>query len=67
MSSSNAELFADLFAHRFSLLDIYPENESEIIRRLKLKLYEWGYERLTINEILFNFYREFSKIGRAHV
>jgi hypothetical protein len=60
MSSSNAELFADLFAHRFSLLDIYPENESEIIRRLKLKLYEWGYERLTINEILFDFYREFS-------
>ena len=29
MNNNNEELFADLFAYRFSLLDIYPNNERD--------------------------------------
>lgn len=52
----NEELYADLFAYRFLLLDIYENNEREIIKKLKMKLYEWGYNRNNINETLYNFY-----------
>lgn len=51
------ELYADLFAYRFLLLDIYGENEREIIIKLKIKLLDLEYRDSEINDILFNFYR----------
>ena len=38
-NQNNDELFADLFAYRFALLDIFEDNEREIIIKLKLKLF----------------------------
>ena len=56
-NENNEELFADLFAYRFALQDVYQENESQIIIKLKLKLFEWGYNnRNTINNIIQSFY-----------
>ena len=57
---NNEELFSDLFAYRFALLDYYENNEREIIKKLKIKLFEWNYQQLEINELLFNFYRFYS-------
>jgi len=51
------ELYADLFAYRFSLQDIYEDNETEIIKKLKMKLIELNYNRNDINNIIYNFYR----------
>jgi len=53
------DLYADLFAYRFYLLDIYPENEREIIIKLKLKLFELGYNRNNINGIIYDFYNHY--------
>lgn len=57
---NNEELFADLFAYRFALLDYYEDNEREIIKKLKVKLFELNYERSRINELLFDFYHFYS-------
>lgn len=54
----NEELFADLFAYRFMLLDIY-NNESEIIKKLKYKLIELGKDYNELNDILFDFYNHY--------
>lgn len=57
----NEELFADLFAYRFALLDIYSEdNEREIIIKLKLKLFSLGHNRSNINRTIYDFYRYYS-------
>jgi len=57
----NEELFADLFAYRFALLDIYSEdNEREIIIKLKLKLFTLGHNRANINRTIYNFYQHYS-------
>lgn len=56
-NENNDELFADLFAYRFALLDLYETNEIEIIRKLKYKLIEWNYNRTEINGLLADFYR----------
>ncbi len=57
---NNEELFSDLFAYRFALLDYFENNEREIIKKLKIKLFEWNYEQSQINELLFEFYRFYS-------
>ncbi len=57
---NNEELFSDLFAYRFALLDYYENNEREIIKKLKIKLFEWNYQQSQINELLFDFYRFYS-------
>ena len=57
---NNEELFSDLFAYRFALLDYFENNEREIIKKLKIKLFEWNYEQSEINELLFEFYRFYS-------
>lgn len=57
---NNDELFSDLFAYRFALLDYYENNEREIIKKLKIKLFEWNYQQSQINELLFDFYRFYS-------
>lgn len=54
--NTNDELFADLFAYRFALLDIYPDNEREIIIKLKVKLFDLGIPRNNINNLLLSFY-----------
>lgn len=57
----NEELFADLFAYRFALLDIYSEdNEREIIIKLKLKLFTLGHNRAAINRTIYEFYQHYS-------
>lgn len=56
----NEELFADLFAYRFALLDIYPDNEREIIVKLKLKLFALGHNRAAINRTIYEFYQHYS-------
>ncbi len=38
---NNEELFSDLFAYRFALLDYFENNEREIIKKLKIKLFEF--------------------------
>ena len=67
MNSSNIqinreteELFADLFAYRFALQDIYEDNEREIIIKLKLKIFELGYNRNNINNLIFTFYNYYN-------
>jgi len=55
---NNEELFADLFAYRFMLLDIY-NNESEIIKKLKYKLIELGKDYNELNDLLFEFYNHY--------
>jgi len=58
MSNNDEALFADLFAYRFALLDVYGEgNETEIIRKLKYKLIEWNCNRSQLNNIIFDFYK----------
>lgn len=58
---NNEELFADLFAYRFALLDIYSEdNEREIIIKLKLKLFSLGHNRANINRTIYEFYQHYS-------
>jgi hypothetical protein len=54
--NNNEELFGDLFAYRVYLNDIY-DNEREIIKKLKIKLYELGYELTNINGLIYDFYR----------
>jgi len=55
--NNNEELFADLFAYRFSLLDIYPDNERDIIIKLKVWLFRRnGIHRNNINNIILDFY-----------
>jgi len=56
----NEELFADLFAYRFALLDIYSDNEREIIIKLKLKLFTLGHNRAAINRTIYEFYQHYS-------
>jgi len=51
------DLYADLFAYRFALLDEYENNEIEIIKKLKYKLIDWGYQGEELSEILRRFYR----------
>jgi hypothetical protein len=51
-------LFNDLFAHRLDYMD-YNQNENEIIRFLKIKLIELGYNEENLNNILFSFYNYF--------
>lgn len=53
----NDNLFADLFAYRFALLDIYPDNEQYIIMKLKIKLLSLGHNRTRINHIIYDFYQ----------
>ncbi len=53
-------MFADLFAYRFALLDIYPDNEREIIVKLKLKLFSLGHNRAAINRTIYEFYQHYS-------
>lgn len=55
-NDNNEELYGDLFAYRFALLDIYDNNEREIIRKLKYKLIQWNYNTNDLNLILINFY-----------
>jgi hypothetical protein len=57
---NNEELFSDLFAYRFALLDYFENDEREIIKKLKIKLFEWNYEQSEINELLYEFYRFYS-------
>ena len=54
--SVNEELYNELISYKIYLDDIY-NNEIDIIRRLKIKVYELGYNISEINEILYNFYR----------
>jgi len=54
--SVNEELYNELISYKIYLDDIY-NNEIDIIRRLKIKVYELGYDISEINEILYNFYR----------
>ena len=63
---NNQELFADLFAYRFMLLDAYGYleenaeiNEIEIIKKLKYKLIQLGRNYDEINELLFDFYNHY--------
>jgi hypothetical protein len=51
-------LFNDLFAHRLDYMD-YNQNENDIIRYLKIKLIELGYNEGNLNNILFSFYTYF--------
>jgi hypothetical protein len=63
---NNQELFADLFAYRYMLLDAYGYidsndelreiNEIEIIKKLKYKLIELGRDYNEINQLLYDFY-----------
>jgi hypothetical protein len=55
-TTNNEELYADLFAYRFALLDIYEDNETEIIKKLKINLVNIGYEPSIINNLLLSFY-----------
>jgi len=57
---NNDELFADLFAYRFALLDIYQDDEREIIIKLKLKLFEMNFIPSAINGILHTFYNYYN-------
>lgn len=72
-NQNNDELFADLFAYRFALLDIFEDNEREIIIKLKLKLFEMGFIPSAINGLLYSFYNEYnipisvSQINNANV
>jgi len=54
------ELYADLFAYRFYLLDIYENNETEIIKKIKMKVFNLGYNINNINLIVYNFYRHYN-------
>lgn len=54
--NTNEDLFADLFAYRFSLLDVYSNNERDIIIKLKLWLLRIGIRRNNINNLILNFY-----------
>jgi len=64
----NQELFADLFAYRYMLLDAYGYleddetreiNEIEIIKKLKYKLIELGRDYNEINDLLYEFYNHY--------
>lgn len=73
INQNNDELFADLFAYRFALLDVFEDNEREIIIKLKLKLFEMGFIPSAINGLLYSFYNEYnipisaSQINNANV
>jgi hypothetical protein len=66
---NNNDLFADLFAYRFMLLDslgyigendeIGNINENEIIKKLKRKLIELEYNINELNDIIFSFYNHY--------
>jgi len=57
---NNDELFADLFAYRFMLMDEnLNNNETEIIKKLKYKLIEIGKNYNELNDILFEFYNHY--------
>ena len=59
-NENNEELFADLFAYRFALLDLFPNNEREIIIKLKIKLFELGFLRNNINGLIRSFYNYYN-------
>ena len=59
-NNNNDELFADLFAYRFALLDLFPNNEREIIIKLKIKLFELGFLRNNINGLIRSFYNYYN-------
>jgi hypothetical protein len=50
--------FEDLFAIRFSLQDVFID-ESEIVKRLKLKLINIGMDEDEVNNYLVNFYNSY--------
>ena len=58
---SNLELFADLFAFRFMLLETFgfEEDSDYIIKKLKYKLIEMGINYNEINEFLYDFYNHY--------
>lgn len=58
---SNLELFADLFAFRFMLLETfgYEQDTDYIIKKLKYKLIEMGIDFNEINEFLYDFYNHY--------
>jgi hypothetical protein len=58
---SNLELFADLFAFRFMLLETFgfEEDSDFIIKKLKYKLIEMGINHTEINEFLHEFYNHY--------
>lgn len=56
MELNKEELFADIFAYRIYLQDIY-ENERDIIKKLKIRLYNSNVEISYINSFLFEFYQ----------
>jgi len=58
---SNLELFADLFAYRFMLLETfgYEEDNDDIIKKLKYKLIQMGINYNEINEFLYEFYNHY--------
>jgi hypothetical protein len=59
MSNDNKqELFEYLFALRISLQDSY-ENEYDIIRELKIYLFDIGYNNNNVNELLHDFYENY--------
>lgn len=60
MENNDDELYADLFAYRFALLDIYEGNETEIIKKLKYKLIDWGYRGEELSRIIKDLYRIYS-------
>lgn len=59
-NNNNDELFADLFAYRFALLDLFPDNEREVIIKLKIKLFELGFLRNNINGLIRSFYNYYN-------
>jgi hypothetical protein len=58
---SNIELFADLFAYRFMLLETfgYEQDNDYIIKKLKYKLIEMGINYDNINDFLHDFYNHY--------
>jgi hypothetical protein len=58
---SNIELFADLFAYRFMLLETfgYEQDTDYIIKKLKYKLIEMGINYNDINDFLYDFYNHY--------
>ena len=58
---SNVLLFADLFAYRFMLLEIfgYDEDNDYIINKLKYRLIEMDINYNDINDFLYDFYNHY--------
>lgn len=60
MENNKEELFADLFAYRIYLEDIYQDNETEIIKKLKIKLYYLNIHISNVNQLLLEFYQYYN-------